>query len=236
LGDAYTPEVAAAYTAMWGIVEATMLSGVKEAEGTKASSFGEPEIKLIKDSWATVETLPAETVGGLLFKHIFEQADVSALFSFGRKPGFNADPAAVADNPDVKAHGAKVVGTVAVAISMLTTLDKLVPVLKDLGAKHAKYGVEAAHYPVVGGAFLKTLSVGLGDAYTPEVAAAYTAMWGIVEATMLSGVKEAEGTWGHYAVPATREMEALTVASQEASMDWYTNPVATDRGHVQFAS
>jgi len=71
------------------------------------------------------------------------------------------------------------------------------------------------------------------------VAAAYTAMWGIVEATMLSGVKEAEGTkasWGNYAVPATREMEALTVASQEAGMDWYTNPVAAERGHVQFAS
>jgi len=212
---------------------------VRQVRDAGLMAFGEPEIQLIKDSWATVETLPAETVGGLLFKHIFEQADVSALFSFGRKPGFNADPAAVADNPDVKTHGAKVVGTVAVAISMLTTLDKLVPVLKDLGAKHAKYGVTAAHYPVVGGAFLKTLSVGLGDAYTPEVAAAYTAMWGIVEATMLSGVKEAEGTkasWGNYAVPATREMEALTVASQEAGMDWYTNPVAAERGHVQFAS
>ena len=150
------------------------------------------QVALIQETWAAVQTLPATTVGGLLFKHIFEQADVSTLFSFGRKPGFDPSPEAVATNPDVQAHGAKVVGTVTVAVSMLTKLGELVPVLKDLGAKHAKYGVAAAHYPVVGGAFLKTLGVGLGEAYTPAVAAAYTTMWGIVEATMLAGVAEAE--------------------------------------------
>ena len=68
---------------------------------------------------------------------------------------------------------------------------QLVPVLKGLGARHAKYGVEAAHYPVVGSAFLKTLSVGLGDAYTEEVAAAYTAMWTVVADTMQAGAAEA---------------------------------------------
>ena len=35
--------------------------------------FGEPEIKIITETWEVVKTLPAETVGGLLFKHIFEQ-------------------------------------------------------------------------------------------------------------------------------------------------------------------
>ena len=118
--------------------------------------FGKPEIELIKETWAAVQTLPAEVVGGLLFKHIFEQADVSAMFSFGRQPGFDPSPDAVAENLAVKAHGAKVVATVTAAVGLLTDLEKLVPVLKDLGAKHAKYGVLEAHYPVVGGAFLKT--------------------------------------------------------------------------------
>ena len=121
--------------------------------------FGAPEIALITETWAAVQALPAQTVGGLLFKHIFEQADVSAMFSFGRVPGFDPSPDAVAANTGVQDHGAKVVATVTVAIGMLTDLDNLVPVLKDLGAKHAKYGVLAAHYPVVGGAFLKTLSI-----------------------------------------------------------------------------
>ena len=95
--------------------------------------FGEPEIKVVKDTWEVVKTLPAETVGGLLFKHIFEQADVSALFSFGRVEGFDPNPEAVAANPAVMKHGGKVVGTVSVAVSMLDDLPNLVPVLKDLG-------------------------------------------------------------------------------------------------------
>ena len=148
------------------------------------------QVELIQRTWRVVETLPAETVGVLLFKHIFDSAPgAAALFSFGRVDGF--DPAADhSKNPAVVKHAVGVVKTVGVAVGMLKDLDNLVPVLKDLGAKHTKYGVEASHYPIVGGAFLKTLEVGLGDAYTPEVAACFTAMWGVVEATMLSGTSD----------------------------------------------
>ena len=160
------------------------------------------------------------------------EADVSKLFSFGREAGFDPSPDSVASNPDVMKHGAKVVTLVGTAISLLTDLTTLVPVLKDLGAKHAKYGVIEAHYPVVGGAFLKTLSVGLGDGYTPEVAAAYTAMWGIVQSTMLAGVAEAaEKDWfQNYAAADSTEQEAATKASQSSSLDWYTNPNPATRG------
>jgi hemoglobin-like flavoprotein len=144
------------------------------------------QVALIQRTWKVVETLPAETVGVLLFKHIFERApEAAALFSFGRVEGF--DPAADhSKNPAVVKHSVTVVKTVGVAVGMLKDLPNLVPVLKDLGARHAKYGVLAAHYPIVGGAFLNTLQVGLGKAYTPEVAACFTAMWGVVESVMLS--------------------------------------------------
>jgi len=189
--------------------------------------LSQAEVELIQASWATVSALPATTVGGLLFKHIFEQADVSALFSFGRKPGFDPSPDAVAANPNVQAHGEKVVSTVGVAVSMLSKLGELVPVLKDLGAKHTKYGVAAAHYPVVGSAFLKTLSVGLGESYTPAVAEAYTKMWGVVEATMLAGVAEAAAaeraaSWGCYVSP-TAEKEAETRAAQASAMGYFAS-------------
>jgi len=191
------------------------------------------QVTLIKEAWAKVETLPATTVGGLLFKHIFEQANVSTMFSFGRRPGFDPSPDAVVVNPDVQKHGAKVAGTVAIAISMLTDLEALVPILKELGAKHATYGVVAAHYDVVGSAFLKTLSVGLGPVYTPDVAAAYTAMWGVVATTMQAGAEEAlKPSWGGYATPSTPEMKVLTKASSRSAMDWYTNPVACARGRA----
>ena len=85
----FTPEVEAAYAAMWDVVSTTMLQGAKEAAAAAATqaparpAFGAAEVKIIEDTWAIVKTLPAEAVGGLLFKHIFEQADVSSMFPFG---------------------------------------------------------------------------------------------------------------------------------------------------------
>ena len=61
-------------------------------------------VELIQRTWTVVETLPAETVGCLLFKHIFEAAPQAAgLFSFGKVEGF--DPAADhSTNPAVVKH------------------------------------------------------------------------------------------------------------------------------------
>ncbi len=63
------------------------------------------------------------------------------------------------------------------------------PILKDLGKRHKGYGVIEAHYPVVGSALLATLEQGLGDGYTPEIAAAFGAMWGVVADTMKAGAE-----------------------------------------------
>merc|ERR1719502_2185671 len=159
LGDAYTPEVAKSFTAMWGVVESTMLSGasieerVRQDFAANGDGLRAPQVELIKRTWKTVETLPVEVVGVLLFKHIFEAApQAAALFSFGREPNFDT-AADHSKNPAVVKHAVGVVKTVGVAIGMLTDLESLVPVLKDLGQRHTKYGVEAAHYPIVGGAF-----------------------------------------------------------------------------------
>ena len=48
-------------------------------------------------------------------------------------------------SPALKTHALGVMKTVGTAVSMLDDLPALVPVLKDLGAKHVKYGVKDAH-------------------------------------------------------------------------------------------
>jgi len=150
----------------------------------------EEDIKLIQSTWEIVKTLPTEAVAVILFKNIFSlagegAADLAQLFPFGRKPGFSVDKL---DNDELfKPHGVKVVSTVTVAISMLTKLDELVPVLKDLGKKHTKYGVVSAHYSVVGGAFIATLAQGLPPQYwNSDVKGAFLKMWGVVASTMQS--------------------------------------------------
>jgi len=152
--------------------------------------LSEGQVCLIRETWASVGALGPDKVGVLLFQNIFDAAPgAAALFSFGREPDFKLDN--LGENPAVVKHATGVVDTVSAAVGLLDDLPTLGPVLVDLGARHITYSVEAVHYPVVGGAFLKTLELGLGEAYTSEVADAYTAMWGVVEATMLSAEESA---------------------------------------------
>ena len=57
-------------------------------------------------------------------------------------------------------------------MASLNRLDALVPVVEDLGRRHAGYGVKDEHYDSVGAALLWTLERGLGKAWTPQVAEA----------------------------------------------------------------
>ena len=146
---------------------------------------------MIQTSWAKVEALGAETVAVLLFTKIFEKApEAVTMFRFGREPGFNLATADLSTNAGFLKHGVGVVQTVGAAVNGLNDLPSLVPVLTKLGYKHMQFHVTQAHYPIVGQAFLDTLQAGLGDAMTPDLLAAYTTMWSVVQATMLRGAVE----------------------------------------------
>eukprot|EP01051_Picozoa_sp_SAG22_P003113 SAG22_NODE_147_length_17533_cov_46.384536_12_plen_278_part_00 len=142
---------------------------------------------LVEESWATAAGLGVETVGVLLFKNVFEIAPgaVALFSSFKNEPNMYESPALIK-------HASGVVSTVGTAVSMLRKLDELAPVLKDLGTRHVKYGVLEAHYDVVGQALLKTLEMGLGDAFTAEVRQAWTEVYGVVSSTMIGDNYKAE--------------------------------------------
>ena len=63
-------------------------------------------------------------------------------------------------------------------------LDRLGPVVEDLGRGHAGFGVSDAHYETVGTALLWTLEKGLGSAFTPDVKDAWTTVYGVLASTM----------------------------------------------------
>ena len=62
--------------------------------------------------------------------------------------------------------------------------------LRAMGARHKGYGVMDEHYATVGQALLDTLAAALGDAFTPEVRSAWTALYGAVESAMKAGALE----------------------------------------------
>ena len=77
------------------------------------------------------------------------------------------------------------------AVNGLTNLEALVPVVRQLGARHVNYGVEDAHYATVGSALIWTLGEGLGEKFTPAVRDAWTAAYGLLSSVMLLGAIEA---------------------------------------------
>ena len=70
------------------------------------------------------------------------------------------------------------------AVNGLDRLDVLTSKVEDLGRRHAGYGVTDAHYDSVGAALLWTLEQGLGRAWTPAVASAWTEVYGMLSDIM----------------------------------------------------
>jgi hemoglobin-like flavoprotein len=64
---------------------------------------------------------------------------------------------------DMKEQRKKLMQMLTAAVKGVDQLDQLVPVVEDLGRRHARYGVEDRHYDTVGAALLWTLEAGLGE-------------------------------------------------------------------------
>ena len=117
------------------------------------------QVRLVQESFAKVEPI-AEAAAELFYDKLFElDPGLKALFK-----------------TDMKMQGRKLMAMLKLAVKGLDDLEKLVPVVQDLGRRHVAYGVQRAHYATVGSALLWTLEQGLKDDFTPEVKAAWSAV------------------------------------------------------------
>jgi hemoglobin-like flavoprotein len=113
---------------------------------------------------------------------ISEQA--AALF-YGRL--FEVDPAIrPLFHGDMKEQGRKLMATLAVVVNNLDDLGAVLQAASALAKRHVAYGVKPAHYTPVGEALLWTLQQGLGAAWTPELAAAWAAAYGVLSEYMIA--------------------------------------------------
>jgi len=125
-------------------------------------------ILLVQSSWQRVATQPA-----LVASHFYHSL-------------FDADPSLSAlFKSDISVQGQKLVQMIGVAVGKLHDLDTLVPVVQQLGRRHAEYGVQDAHYTTVGIALLSTLRHALAEDFTPEVETAWAQTYGLLAGTMM---------------------------------------------------
>ena len=126
------------------------------------------QVKLVQDSFAKVAPI-AQTAAELFYGRLFEIApQVRPMFP-----------------DDMTEQRKKLMATLAIVVNGLNNLDTILPAASALAKRHVGYGAQAAHYPVVGAALFWTLEKGLGEAWTPQVASAWTAAYTTLSTFMI---------------------------------------------------
>jgi hemoglobin-like flavoprotein len=119
------------------------------------------------------------------FRFIPPIAEPAAAIFYERL--FALDPALrpLFAHADMSEQGRKLMTAIGFVVANLRRPAALLPVVSELGRRHAGYGVEPHHYDTVGAALLATLAEGLGEVFTPAMrdawAAAYATLAGIMQ-------------------------------------------------------
>lgn len=125
------------------------------------------QVALVQESWKKV--LPIREQAAALFYNKLFELDPSLRLLF---------------TGDIAEQGKKLMMMIGTAVAGLSRPEELIPAVQALGARHAGYGVQDAHYDTVAAALLDTLAKGLGDAFTPAVKEAWTAVYVVLATTM----------------------------------------------------
>ena len=127
------------------------------------------QIALVQQSFSKVAPI-SEAASKLFYDRLFEVApSVRAMFP-----------------EDMTEQRKKLMGMLAAVVSGLSNLETILPAASALAKRHVAYGAKAEHYPVVGATLLWTLEKGLGVAWTPELATAWTDVYGVLSGYMIS--------------------------------------------------
>ena len=127
------------------------------------------QVSLVQQSFSKVVPI-ADTAAVLFYDRLFEVApQVKGMF-----------PADMTDQRK------KLMATLAVVVNGLSNLESILPAASALATRHVAYGARPEHYPVVGATLLWTLEKGLGEAWTPDIAEAWTAAYGLLSGYMIS--------------------------------------------------
>lgn len=126
------------------------------------------------------------------FEQIKPRADEFATSFYDNLFTDNPEAKPLFANTDMAKQKKMLVAALVLVVDNLRKPDALTKALKDLGARHVKYKTLPDHYPLVGGAILKTFESYLGSDWTPEVKQAWVDAYGAITDLMLAGAKEAE--------------------------------------------
>lgn len=131
------------------------------------------QTELVQSTFNVVQPVAA-TAGEIFYRRLFEiEPSVAPMFK-----------------GDIRQQQVKFMQVLALAVSGLSTMSTLRPVVQQLGLRHAGYGVRPEHYDSAREALLWMLALVLQDGWTDEVRTAWAQAY-----AMLAGIMK-EASWG----------------------------------------
>lgn len=88
---------------------------------------------------------------------------------------------------DLKRQKGMLLAALVLLRNSLRDLESVTPKLRDLGARHVRYGALPEHYPIVGEALIASMAEIAGEAWTVEYEQAWTEAFVVVSGAMLDG-------------------------------------------------
>ena len=117
------------------------------------------------------------------WRAVLPVGDTAAELFYGKL--FSLDPSIQSlFRDDMREQGRNLTAMISVAVGSLSRPEKITLAVRQLGKRHAAYGVEPRHYELVGVALVWMLEHVLGDAFTPQVRQAWTAAYDLLATTM----------------------------------------------------
>lgn len=133
------------------------------------------EITIVQTTFSKVLHI-SDTAADLFYTRLFElDPSVRPLFT-----------------EDITEQKKKLMATLKTVVFSLRQLDTIVPAIRDLGQRHARYKVEDRHYETVGAALLWALEQGLGKDWTLDVKSAWVSAYTLIAQTMKDAAQAAK--------------------------------------------
>ena len=143
----------------------------------------------LKDSWAKVAAA-GDDVPLYFYSHLFlSHPEVRSMF-----------PIQMSGQRD------KLVAALGAVVSGVDEIDKVIPVLEQLGRDHRRFAVVIEHYTAVGASLLATLKKFLGTSWTPDLADTWAQAYGLVAKVMVAAAEQHEDS-----APAFWEADVVRV-------------------------
>ncbi len=131
------------------------------------------EIQLVQSSFAALEGRLPELVE-LFYADLFgKNPQVRRMFPI-----------------DMADQRKKLAAALKLAVGGASDLEKLVPSLTALGAKHASYGVTAGQFDAVGASLLTALGQAAGPLWTAELKAAWARTYALIASVMIDAMEK----------------------------------------------